>query len=118
MPEMARMFLGRNRSTPVTAFERFGVAVTAGYPTEGAITKIVESLGLKIGYPKTEGNGLFGGVRCGGCTSATAQTASSARSAYCATHIRTSPAGLGRQASRRSRDWSSVRMRHSMTSCS
>ena len=56
MAEMARMFLGRNRSTPVTAFERFGVAVTAGYPTEGAITKIVESLGLKIGYPKTEGN--------------------------------------------------------------
>ena len=34
MAEMARMFLGRNRSTPVSAFERFGVAVTAGYPTE------------------------------------------------------------------------------------
>ena len=45
--EMARMFLGRNRSTPVTPFERFAVAVTAGYPTEVAITKIVESLGLR-----------------------------------------------------------------------
>ena len=54
--EMARMFLGRNRSTPVTPFERFAVAVTAGYPTEVAITKIVESLGLKVGYPKTDGN--------------------------------------------------------------
>ena len=56
MAQMARMFLGRNRSTPVTAFERFGVAVTAGYPTEGAITKIVESTGLKIGYAGTDGN--------------------------------------------------------------
>ena len=56
MTEMAKMFLGRNRSTPVTPFERFGVAVTAGYPTETAITEIVESTGLKIGYPKTEGN--------------------------------------------------------------
>ena len=56
MTEMARMFLGRNQSTPVTAFERFKVAVTAGYPTERAITEIVESLGLKVGYPGTEGN--------------------------------------------------------------
>ena len=56
MAEMARMFLGRNRSTPVTAFERFGVAVTAGYPAEQAITRIVEGVGLKIGYPGTEGN--------------------------------------------------------------
>ena len=56
MAEMARMFLGRNQSAPVTAFERFGVAVTAGYPAERAITEIVESLGLKIGYPGTEGN--------------------------------------------------------------
>ena len=56
MTEMARMFLGRNQSTPVTAFERFKVAVTAGYPAERAITEIVESLGLKIGYPGTEGN--------------------------------------------------------------
>ena len=56
MAEMARMFLGRNRTTPVTAYERFGVAVTAGYETERAITEIVESVGLKIGYPKTEGN--------------------------------------------------------------
>ena len=56
MAEMARIFLGRNRSTPVTAFERFGVAVTAGYAAERAITEIVESVGLKIGYPGTEGN--------------------------------------------------------------
>ena len=54
--EMARMFLGRNRSTPVTAFERFGVAVTAGYPTERAITTIVEGVGLKVGHPKTTGH--------------------------------------------------------------
>ena len=47
--EMARMFLGRNRSTPVTPFERFAVAVTAGYPTEVAITKIVESLFANVG---------------------------------------------------------------------
>ena len=56
MAEMATMFLGRNRSTPVTAFERFGVAVTAGYPAEVAIAGIVESLGLKIGDPKVRGN--------------------------------------------------------------
>ena len=56
MAEMARMFLGRNQSTPVTAFERFGVAVTAGYPTEQAITRIVENAGLKVGYRGTEGN--------------------------------------------------------------
>ena len=56
MAEMARMFLGRNRSTPVTAFERFGVAVTAGYPAESAIAEIVAGTGLKIGYPKTDGN--------------------------------------------------------------
>ena len=56
MAEMARMFLGRNRSTPVTAFERFSVAVTAGYRTEGAIAKIVDRVGLKVGYPKTDGN--------------------------------------------------------------
>ena len=56
MAEMATMFLGRNRSTPVTAFERFGVAVTAGYPAEVAIAAIVESVGLKIGHPKVAGN--------------------------------------------------------------
>ena len=75
--EMARMFLGRNRSTPVTPFERFAVAVTAGYPTEVAITKIVESLGLKVGYPKTDVLALVPGCRNrsgiasdanGGCT--------------------------------------------------
>ena len=56
LSEMADMFLRRNRSTPVTAFERFGVAVTAGYPTEVAISKIVTGLDLKIGHPKTEGS--------------------------------------------------------------
>ena len=56
MAEMATMFLGRNRSTPVTAFERFGVAVTAGYPAEVAIAAILESVGLKLGDPKIEGN--------------------------------------------------------------
>ena len=61
MTEMARMFLGRNQSTPVTAFERFGVAVTAGYPAERAITEIVESLELKIGLPGDRGKRLLGG---------------------------------------------------------
>ncbi len=56
MADMARMFLGRNRSTPVTAFERFSVAVTAGYRTEGAIAQIVDRVDLKVGYPKTDGN--------------------------------------------------------------
>ena len=55
MAEMARIFLGRNRTTPVTAFERFGVAVTAGYPAEVAIDRIVSDAGLEIGYPKTDG---------------------------------------------------------------
>ena len=48
LSDMAAMFLGRNRGTPVTAFERFGVAVTAGYPAEVAIAGIVDSLDLKI----------------------------------------------------------------------
>ena len=54
--EMARMFLGRNDSTPVTAFERFGVAITAGYPTESAIAGIVSKAGLKIGHAGRNGN--------------------------------------------------------------
>ena len=56
LAEMARMFLGRNRSTPVSAFERFSVAVTAGYPVETAIADIVSGLGLRLGYPKQIGN--------------------------------------------------------------
>ena len=54
--EMARMFLRRNQTTPVTAFERFGVAVTAGYAEEVAISEIVSDVGLKIGKAKTTGN--------------------------------------------------------------
>ena len=56
LADMARLFLGRNESTPVTAFERFGVAVTAGYPKETAIKAIVEKAGLQIGYPGADGN--------------------------------------------------------------
>ena len=40
----------------MSAFERFGVAVTAGSEPEMAITKIVEKLGLKVEWAKTEGN--------------------------------------------------------------
>ena len=54
--EMARMFLGRNQSTPVTGFERYRVAVTAGSEQETAINEIVEELGLKVGWPKITGN--------------------------------------------------------------
>ena len=50
LSEMAGMFLGRNHSSPVTAYERFGVAVTAGYSPEVEIEKIVLSAGLKVGY--------------------------------------------------------------------
>ena len=50
LSEMAGMFLGRNHSSPVTAYERFGVAVTAGYSPEVEIEKIVSSAGLKVGY--------------------------------------------------------------------
>ena len=56
LSEMAHMFLGRNHSTPVNGFERFSVAVTAGYPIETAIAGIVTSLGLKLGYAKNTGN--------------------------------------------------------------
>lgn len=56
LADMARLFLGRNESTPVTAFERFGVAVTAGYSKETAIKEIVDKAGLKIGYPGPDGN--------------------------------------------------------------
>ena len=56
LEDMARMFLGRNRSTPVTGFERFTVAVTAGYGVETAIVALLSGLGLKLGYPKTRGN--------------------------------------------------------------
>ncbi len=51
LSEMARMFLGRNHSSPVTAYERFGVAVTAGYSPEVEIDKLVSSVGLKVGHP-------------------------------------------------------------------
>ena len=56
LPEMANMFLRRNRSTLVTAFERFGVAVTAGYAEEVAIARIAEDLELKIAHPTCNGN--------------------------------------------------------------
>ena len=58
--QMARLFLGRNQTSPVTAFERFGVAVTAGYPAEVEINAIAERVGLRIGHPKTRGN-VFAG---------------------------------------------------------
>ena len=56
MGEMAHMFLERNKTTPVSAYERFGVALTAGYPTETAVAGIVADLGLRIGHPTTVGN--------------------------------------------------------------
>ena len=47
---MADLFLGRNRARVVTAFERFLVAVTAGYPREKAIMAIVRGAQLEIGH--------------------------------------------------------------------
>ena len=44
--EMAHMFLERNHTTPVSAFERFGVALTAGYPAETAVAAIVTGAGF------------------------------------------------------------------------
>ena len=66
MAEMARMFLGRNRSTPVTAFERFGVAVTAGYPAERAITEIVGGCRAEDRIPGDGGERLLGGGTAAG----------------------------------------------------
>ena len=54
--EMAHMFLERNHTTPVSAFERFGVALTAGYPAETAVAAIVTGAGLRIGHPTGSGN--------------------------------------------------------------
>ena len=48
--EMADLFLGRNRSRPVTAYERFTVAVTAGHPRECAIMEILRGAQLEIGH--------------------------------------------------------------------
>ena len=48
--EMADLFLGRNRSRAVTAFERFSVAVTAGHPRECAIMGVVHGAGLEVGH--------------------------------------------------------------------
>ena len=39
--EMADLFLGRNRSRSVNAFERFTVAVTAGHAREQAIMRVI-----------------------------------------------------------------------------
>ena len=46
--EMADLFLGRNNARPVTVFERFTVAVTAGHARENAIMKIVTAAKLEI----------------------------------------------------------------------
>ena len=48
--QMADLFLGRNRSRLVTAFERFSVAVTAGHPRERAIVAILHGAQLEIGH--------------------------------------------------------------------
>ena len=53
--QMADLFLGRNRSRPVTAFERFQVAVTAGYAREQAITEVVKATKLEIGKERARG---------------------------------------------------------------
>ena len=45
---MADLFLGRNRSLAVSAFERFLVAVTAGHPRECAIMWIVRDAELDV----------------------------------------------------------------------
>jgi len=53
--EMADLFLGRNRSRLVTAFDRFSVSVTAGYPRENAIMEILRGVGLDIGHKQKAG---------------------------------------------------------------
>ena len=45
---MADLFLGRNRSRVVNAFERFSVAVTAGHPKENAIVDVVNAAKLEL----------------------------------------------------------------------
>ena len=54
--EEADMFLKLNNRKNVSAFDRFHVAVTAGYPTESDINRIVTSHGLRISQDKTQGS--------------------------------------------------------------
>ena len=54
--EMADVFLSRNRSRPVSAFDRFLVAVTAGYPEESEIFAIVSASDLSVKKDKCDGS--------------------------------------------------------------
>ena len=53
--EMADLFLGRNRSRSVVAFERFTVAVTAGHARESAIMRVVTGANLQIKNDRRKG---------------------------------------------------------------
>ena len=53
--ERADLFLGRNNTKSVSAFDRFCVAVTAGYERERAIMAIVESVKLQIHQDRRPG---------------------------------------------------------------
>ena len=55
--EMADLFLGRNNARPVATFERFTVAVTAGYSRENAIMKIV--IGAKLDVKRDHQKGCI-----------------------------------------------------------
>ena len=56
--EMAELFLGRNDATPVSAYERFLVSVTAGRPTETAIVEIVKAEKLEV-RPQDQTGSVF-----------------------------------------------------------
>lgn len=52
--EEAQLFVMLNNNRPVTRIEKFMKAVRAGFPTEAAINRIVESVGLKISPAKQD----------------------------------------------------------------
>ncbi len=53
-PEMADIFLGRDERRPISAFDKFHVACTAGHRAECDIRRVVEAQGLKISQAKSE----------------------------------------------------------------
>ena len=89
--EMADLFLGRNRSRIVNAFERFTVAVTAGHARERAIMRVVTAAKLEIKKDQRK-RCIFavGGLQrvferegqCGSVRSAEASTRASRRSSF------------------------------------
>ena len=52
--EMADIFLGRGNTLPISPFDKFHIACTAGHDRETGIRRAIESQGVKIGRTKEE----------------------------------------------------------------